>query len=47
VDEDKNVFGETSNGFIKGVVDDFGNKVVESPFVGRTDVHSRSLSDRF
>ena len=41
------ILGEVANGFIKRVVDDLDYEMVETFFIGRSDVHSRTFSDRF
>jgi hypothetical protein len=37
----------TGQRFIDGIVDNFVNQMVQTPFAGVPDVHARSFSDRF
>jgi hypothetical protein len=37
----------SGKGLVHRIVDDFIDEVVESPWAGRTDIHSGSLANRF
>ncbi len=39
--------GEARDGFVHGVVEDFGEEVVEGALVGAADIHAGTFADRF
>ena len=45
VKTDKDVFGKTSNGFVERVIDDFDKQMMQSFFIGTTDIHSRAFAN--
>ena len=47
VQGDPNVFGETSQCFIHGVICYFPDEMVEAFTIGRADIHPRAFADGF
>ncbi len=45
MEDDFDIFGMTSHGFVDRVIDDLPDEVVESALISRSDIHARSFSD--